>query len=77
VLVRGESSAAPSGRADDFSWPRAGGDDGGIIPAAIAPTAVPTPQRPTGKKGAPAPAAEKGKRGSQAAEKTAPSKQTR
>jgi len=77
VLVRGESSSAPSGRADDFSWPRAGADDGAIIPAAVVPTAVPTPQRPTGKKGAPAPAAEKGKRGSQAAEKTAPSKQTR
>src|SRR5499426_524774 len=67
VLVRGESSEAPSGRADDFSWPRAGADDGAIIPAAVVPTAAPTPQRPAGKKGAPAPA-EKGtpKRGNQA-----------
>jgi len=78
VLTRGESSEAPSGRADDFSWPRAGADDGAIIPAAVVPTAAPTPQRPAGKKGAP-PAAEKGasKRGSQAAEKTAPTKQMR
>jgi hypothetical protein len=78
VLVRGEPPAAPSGRADDFSWPRAAADDASVIPAAVLPTPTPAPQRPT-KKGpakGPAPAADKDKagpkRGGQAAEKTTP-----
>jgi hypothetical protein len=53
VLVRGESMSPATGRADDFTWPRAGADDATIIPAAVTP-AAPTVQRP-GKKG-PAPA---------------------
>src|SRR5262249_48999185 len=73
VLLRGESSSAPSGRADDFSWPRAAVDDSAIIPVAVAPPAAPPPQRPSGKKGA----TDKGasKRSGQSAEKTAPPRQ--
>ncbi|HKA71029.1 MAG TPA: GDSL-type esterase/lipase family protein [Xanthobacteraceae bacterium] len=73
VLLRGESSSAPSGRADDFSWPRAAVDDSAIIPVAVAPPAAPPPQRPSGKKGA----TDKGasKRSGQSAEKTAPTRQ--
>jgi hypothetical protein len=42
VLSRGESLAAPAGRADDFSWPRPGGDasarsEASPEPAAAAP----------------------------------------
>jgi hypothetical protein len=55
VLVRGEAAPSTSGRADDFSWPRAGADDSSIIPAAVTPAPAPAVQRPT-KKG-PAPAA--------------------
>ena len=54
VLVRGESMSPATGRADDFTWPRAGADDATIIPAAVTP-AAPTVQRPTKKK-APTPA---------------------
>ncbi|HEX4410831.1 MAG TPA: GDSL-type esterase/lipase family protein [Xanthobacteraceae bacterium] len=50
VLSRGDAIAAPSGRADDFSWPRPGGD------ASIAPDLPPQPVALTpivsGKKGA-------------------------
>jgi hypothetical protein len=71
VLVRGESSPAPSGRADDFSWPRPDADEAAIIPAAVTPQAAPAPPRPT-KKG-PAPA-EKGqqKKGQSASSAPAP-----
>ena len=80
VLVRGDAPPAPSGRADDFTWPRAGVDDASIIPAAVLPAAAPAPQRP-GKK-APPPAATKEKaapkRGGQAASApAAPTKQVR
>jgi hypothetical protein len=67
VLVRGEAAPSTSGRADDFSWPRAGADDGSIIPAAVTPAAAPAVQRPPTKKG-PAPAAKQApKRPGQAA----------
>jgi hypothetical protein len=67
VLVRGEPPAAPSGRADDFSWPRPEVDNASIIPAAVVPNAAPAPQRP-GKKGS-APAAQKDKGKEKAAPK--------
>src|SRR5205823_3160601 len=80
VLVRGDPAPAPNGRADDFAWPRPDVDDASIIPAAVVPTAAPTPQRPAGKKGAP-PAAEKekaaAKRGGQAASTSPPARQAR
>src|SRR5262249_26745840 len=50
VLQRGEAASAPSGRADDFSWPRPDVDDATIIPANM-PAAAPAPRLP-GKKGA-------------------------
>jgi hypothetical protein len=53
VLGRGEALNAPSGRADDFSWPRAGDNPDGTIEAAPAPSepAAPaaTPKGPAGK----------------------------
>jgi len=54
VLSRGESLTAPAGRADDFSWPRPGGDasvrpDVSPEPVAVAPD---TPEKlSTGAKG--------------------------
>ena len=66
VLVRGEAATPPSGRADDFSWPRADVDDASIIPAVVAPTATPAVQRP-GKKTPLQPEKVQPKRGGQAA----------
>jgi uncharacterized protein len=48
VLSRGETLAAPAGRADDFSWPRSGSDasarpEGSPEPVAVAPD---SPQKP-------------------------------
>jgi hypothetical protein len=42
VLSRGETLAAPAGRADDFSWPRPG-SDASAQPVAVAPD---TPEKP-------------------------------
>ena len=42
VLTKGEPIAAPSGRADDFSWPRGNVT---LEPAANDPTRRPTPPR--------------------------------
>ena len=76
VLVRGESAPAPTGRADDFSWPRPDADEAAIIPAAVTPPAAPAPQRPTKKGSAPA---EKGqpKKGQSAASAPTPARPTR
>jgi hypothetical protein len=79
VLVRGETAEGPSGRADDFSWPRANADDATVIPAAVVPTAAPV-QRPTKKGPAPAEKDKAGpKRGGQSASTTpaAPKQQAR
>jgi len=67
LLVRGDPAPAPTGRADDFSWPRPNTDSDAVIPAAVAPAATPSVQRPT-KKG-PAP------KGPAPAEKAAPKRQ--
>jgi uncharacterized protein len=75
VLVRGESSPAPTGRADDFSWPRPDADEAAIIPAAVTPPAAPAPQRPT-KKG-PVPAEKGQKKGQSASSAPAPARPTR
>jgi hypothetical protein len=48
VLSRGDSIAAPAGRADDFSWPRPA-NDANVTPVAVTPE--PSPLTP-GKKGA-------------------------
>jgi uncharacterized protein len=49
VLSRGDPIAAPSGRADDFSWPRPAGD-ASVTPLVVTPeSAAPTP---AAKKGA-------------------------
>jgi uncharacterized protein len=45
VLNRGESLAAPAGRADDFSWPRPGSDASGRPESSPEPVAV-TPDTP-------------------------------
>jgi hypothetical protein len=55
VLVHGDPIAAPSGRADDFSWPRHTSDNGGSgdvdpDPAATAPAAKGPPAKPDAKK---------------------------
>ena len=63
VLVRGEAVQTATGRADDFSWPRAGGDDSSIIPATVTPAAAPPRAQRPGKN---APAAK------QPADKAAP-----
>jgi uncharacterized protein len=42
VLTKGEPISAPSGRADDFSWPR-GGPAANAEPAAAEPAAAPAP----------------------------------
>ena len=41
VLTHGDPIAAPSGRADDFSWPRPGADANGTTDAEPAPAALP------------------------------------
>ena len=41
VLVHGDPIAAPSGRSDDFSWPRPGTDANGTAEAEPAPAAMP------------------------------------
>ncbi len=51
VLTKGEPIAAPSGRADDFSWPR------GSAPAAEPVALQPTPATPAPAAASPAPAA--------------------
>ena len=53
VLSHGDAIAAPPGRADDFSWPRA--DAGGAVDVASPP---PLPKAPVGE-GAPKEAAPK------------------
>jgi hypothetical protein len=45
VLIRGQGAAAPTGRADDFSWPRNGGAEPAPGPAEPAP-ALPVGSRP-------------------------------
>jgi hypothetical protein len=55
VLVRGEAVPSPTGRADDFAWPRPDADVDAIIPVVSAPAATPAVQRPGAKK-APIPA---------------------
>jgi hypothetical protein len=55
VLVHGDPIAAPSGRADDFSWPRHTSDTGGSAdaesdPAAAAPAAKGSAAKPDVKK---------------------------
>ena len=58
VLVHGDPIAAPSGRADDFSWPRHTSDNGGsadvetdpAAPAAKAPAAKPEAKKSTDPK---------------------------
>jgi hypothetical protein len=50
VLSRGDAIAAPSGRADDFSWPRRGGDANAVPDMPAQPVAL-TPSA-SGKKGA-------------------------
>jgi hypothetical protein len=54
VLVHGDPIAAPSGRADDFSWPRRSSDTGGSDiepdPAAAAPAAKGPPAKSDAKK---------------------------
>ena len=49
VLSRGDAIAAPSGRADDFSWPRSGNDASAAPDIPPQPVAL-TPAAP-GKKG--------------------------
>jgi hypothetical protein len=49
VLTKGEPIAAPNGRADDFSWPRAGVNIDASLPDAPVPAAFPaagTPEKP-------------------------------
>jgi hypothetical protein len=43
VLTKGEPIAAPSGRADDFSWPRGSGANVGAEPAVADPAALAPP----------------------------------
>jgi hypothetical protein len=45
VLTKGEPISAPTGRADDFSWPRGG--PANAEPAAADPAATPAPTPPT------------------------------
>jgi hypothetical protein len=56
VLVKGEPVASEPGRADDFKWPRGGGDAATaepLTPTAAAARAAPVaPQKPDAKKGA-------------------------
>jgi hypothetical protein len=66
VLVRGEAAPSVSGRADDFSWPRAEADDSDIILGTVRPAAPQTVQRPT-KKGPMSPTKAAPKRAAQAA----------
>jgi hypothetical protein len=52
VLTHGDPIAAPSGRADDFSWPRPGADANGTAdlgPAPAAPPASPAAKGPAAK----------------------------
>jgi len=51
VLSRGDAIAAPSGRADDFSWPRSGSDAGAASEVLAPQPAALTPGTPA-KKGA-------------------------
>ena len=50
VLIRGDAIAAPPGRADEFSWPRAdaNANDADVAPAPVAP-APPAPAAPPAK----------------------------
>jgi len=52
VLTHGDPIPAPSGRADDFSWPRHGSDANAAVEAAPEPAAATPPAPPA--KGAPA-----------------------
>ena len=52
VLTKGETISAPSGRADDFSWPRSTVNiDSNLEPT---PASAPTADNPAAKKQAPA-----------------------
>jgi hypothetical protein len=75
VLSRGEPIAAPPGRADDFSWPRADGNSSADV-APAAPLAPPAPKGAPGKKDANKGDANKGV-APPAAPKTAPVKPPR
>lgn len=47
VLSNGNAIAAPSGRADDFSWPRRGADGAADAETDVAPPPAPTVAKPT------------------------------
>jgi hypothetical protein len=49
VLTHGDPIAAPSGRADDFSWPRPGADANGSADAEPEPAPLPAGKGPAGK----------------------------
>ncbi|HEY1980674.1 MAG TPA: GDSL-type esterase/lipase family protein, partial [Xanthobacteraceae bacterium] len=67
VLSRGDSIAAPAGRADDFSWPRPG--SAADATPDVAPQPVVVTPAPTGKKGAAAADAKKASDGKKDAKK--------
>jgi hypothetical protein len=58
VLTRGDAIAAPSGRADDFSWPRRGSNANAASGADAGP--LPGPDQPAPSQAAPAAAPKKG-----------------
>ena len=70
VLVKGEPIAAPSGRADDFSWPRGSGAD--PQPAVAEPTPPPAATPATATAPATAPAAAKANQVNPTAEQKPP-----
>ncbi|MBV8791798.1 MAG: DUF459 domain-containing protein, partial [Pseudolabrys sp.] len=72
VLVRGEPVAAPPGRADDFSWPRAGEANAAVEP--ISPTAAAAQGVPEAPRGAAKDAKKGGKAEAKADSKTDPRK---
>jgi len=49
VLTHGDPIAAPSGRADDFTWPRPGADASGTADTAPEPAASPAAKSPAAK----------------------------
>ena len=73
VLTRGDPLSAPTGRADDFSWPRPGAGANAAADIAPQPAAL-TPAAPPSQK----PTADTGKDAkSKSAKETAPAKQSR
>src|SRR6516165_7076466 len=73
VLTRGDPLSAPTGRADDFSWPRPGAGANAAADIAPQPAAL-TPAAPPSRK----PTADTGKDAkSKSAKETAPAKQSR